>query len=141
MLSSSIATALTAAPIPILPESLEDLTYRSQLSTEPMATPFIVIEDAGTQNLTRNSLRKCAWEARLHTSPDQTPPEDAPIALRALESHLHSEEFTAALAAALPADLRLLSFRVMATPTFRIEDRIITDTLTGTATIGVQAPD
>ena len=105
-----------------------------------MATPFVVIEEAGVVNLTPKSLRKVSFEIRLYTNPDATPPPEAPEVLRLLEAHLQTVAFLVVLAASMPAKHKVVSWRMTGTPAIRIDDRTVTDTLTGTATIGIDQP-
>lgn len=140
MLSQPIADALTALPVPGLPVAFFGLGYRSQTSTEPMATPFVVIEETGVVNLTAKSLRKVSFEIRLYTNPDATPPPEAPEVLRLLEAHLQTVAFLVVLAASMPVKHKVVSWRMTGMPAIRIEDRTVTDTLTGTATIGIDQP-
>ena len=139
-LSQSIAAALVASPIPNLPASFSTLSVRSQYDTEESAMPMLVISETQTQNLTRNSLRKIMWEARLHTDPDDTPPADNVQALQVIEKYLRSAAFVAAVVDQMPEDRRLLHMFVMGIPNFRIDDRIVTDTILGNAHVGINAP-
>lgn len=139
-LSTAIAAALTATPPTGLPASMDAITYRDQYDTAEHAAPMLIITETGSENLTQSSLRKKTWEARLYTSPDDTPPADAPAALEIIELHLRTSAFRTALKAQLPDTHALLHWTVLGVPPIKIDDRIVTDTITGHAHLGVNAP-
>ena len=138
--SEPLAAAFIAAPVPGLPASLSNLAYRHQNSTEAQASPMLICIQTSSTNVTRASLRKVEWQVQLVTDPDSTPPTDAPLALEVIEAHMESPTFIAALKAQLSPAKALVSYRTTGMPPIKIDDRIITDTITGTAHIGINAP-
>lgn len=139
-LSQTIAAALIASPIPGLPEDLGDLSIRSQYDIEESELPMLVISETSTQNLTRNSLRKVTWEARLHVDPDDTPPAVNTEALQVIEKYLRSSAFFQSVKNVMPQEKSLLHMFILGIPNFRIDDRVVTDTILANAHVGLNAP-
>lgn len=139
-LSQSIAAALIAVPIPELPAAFDALSIRSQYDIDESETPMLVISETGTQNLTRNSLRKVSWEARLHVMPDEINPADTALALQVMEAYFRTTAFFQSVAAEMAQDRKLLHMFILGIPNFRIDDRVVTDTILANAHVGINAP-